>query len=198
MSTSAEPPEPPSSMLVATADEVAGEAASFVAAVESVAAGANPGAAVSVLILALSGVLVTGARLGAQEDAVYSADELHLSIRRAVALGEEQDTGRLRRELAEQFGGVDEYQEVIDPYVGEDLDTARISDDLATVAGDLLQGLALYTDGRIEEALAWWQYSYLARWGPAASACLRAVQSLLAMVRLGAPMGAPGEDLPPA
>ena len=39
------------------ADEIAADAASFVAAVESVAAGANPSAAVSVLILALSGLL---------------------------------------------------------------------------------------------------------------------------------------------
>jgi hypothetical protein len=181
---------------LAMADELAADAASFVAAVESVAAGANPSAAVSVLILALSGVLSAGAKLGAQEDVGTAAVEPEEGIAGAAALGEGQSTGALRSALAEQFGGVDQYWEAVDPYLGQEVAAARLSDDLAAIAGDLLQGLSLYSEGRYADAMAWWQYSYLAGWGPAASACLRAVQSLIAMVRLGAPMGSPGEDLP--
>jgi hypothetical protein len=181
---------------VALADETAADAASFVAAVESVAAGANPSAAVSVLILALSGLLSAGAKLGAQEDIAPAGGEPEDGMARAASLGGGSSTGELRTALAEQFGGVDQYWETIDPYLGQEVASARLSEDLSGIAGDLLQGLALYSQDRYEDALAWWQYSYLAQWGPAASACLRAVQSLIAMVRLGTPMGSPGEDLP--
>lgn len=182
--------------VLAMADELAADAASFVAAVESVAAGGNPSAAVSVLILALSGVLSAGAKLGAQEDVGTAGAESEDGIAGAAALGEGHSTGALRAALAEQFGGVDQYWEAVDPYLGQEVAAALLSDDLADISGDLLQGLALYSEGRYADAMAWWQYSYLASWGPAASACLRAVQSLIAMVRLGAPMGSPGEDLP--
>ncbi len=181
---------------VELADEFAADAASFVAAVESVAAGTNPSAAVSVLILALSGLLSSGARLGAQEDIVPTAAESEIGPAQAAALGDGPSTGALSTALAEQFGGVDQYWETVDPYLGEEVASAELSSDLAGIAGDLLQGLALYSEGRYDDALAWWQYSYLAHWGPSASACLRAVQSLIAMVRLGSPMGSPGEDLP--
>ena len=182
--------------VLAMADELAADAASFVAAVESVAAGANPSAAVSVLILALSGVLSTGAKLGAQEDVGAATVEPEDGLAGAASLGEGQSTGALRSALAEQLGGVNQYWEAVDPYLGQEVAPALLSDDLADIAGDLLQGLALYSEGRYADAMAWWQYSYLANWGPAASACLRAVQSLIALVRLGAPMGSPGEDLP--
>lgn len=175
----------------ALADELAADAASYVGAVESVAAGTDPGAAVSVLILALSGLLAGGAKLGAQEDI-----GAHLDDSTPVPPPDRQPTGELRTALAEQLGGVDQYWETIDPYLGDEVASARLSDDLASIAGDLLQGLALYSEGRYDEALAWWQYSYLAGWGPSASACLRAVQSLIAMMRLGSPMGSPGEDIP--
>lgn len=186
----------PDDARIGLADEIAADAASFVAAVESVAAGANPSAAVSVLILALSGLLSAGAKLGAQEDIAAAGSQPEDGPARAAALGDGQSTGELRTALAEQFGGVDQYWEAIDPYLGQEVASARLSEDLSSIAGDLLQGLALYSQDRYEDALAWWQYSYLARWGPTASACLRAVQSLIAMVRLGTPMGSPGEDLP--
>jgi hypothetical protein len=173
-----------SAELVELADDFAADAASFVAAVESVAAGDNPGAAVAVLLLGLSGLLAGGAKLGAMEDA--GPVELSPSTpASATTLG---------AALADVLGAVDEYHEVVDPYLGEEVATARLSQDLAGICGDLLDGLACYTAGEPQAALALWQHSYLSSWGPAASACLRAVQSLIALIRLGAPLGEPADQ----
>ena len=64
----------------------------------------------------------------------------------------------------------------------------RVSDDMADVVADLIYGLAHYRAGRISEALWWWQFSYLSNWGSTASASLRALQSLVAHVRLDSPL----------
>jgi hypothetical protein len=58
------------------------------------------------------------------------------------------------------------------------------------VVTDLRHGMAHYSEGRVSEALWWWQFSYLSNWGPTASAALRALQSLVAHVRLDTPLDA--------
>jgi Domain of unknown function (DUF5063) len=55
---------------------------------------------------------------------------------------------------------------------------------------DLRHGMAHYREGRVSEALWWWQFSYLSNWGTTATAALRALQSLVAHVRLNTPLGA--------
>jgi hypothetical protein len=83
------------------------------------------------------------------------------------------------------FEGLDEYAEVFDPYgAPPEITVNRLSDDLTAIATDLVHGLAHYQDGRIVEALWWWQFSYVSTWGAAASAVLRAIQSLIAHDRL--------------
>ena len=62
----------------------------------------------------------------------------------------------------------------------------RLSDDIADVAADLYHGLAHFKAGRADEALWWWQYSYLANWGSTASSALRALHSAVAHTRLDA------------
>jgi hypothetical protein len=64
----------------------------------------------------------------------------------------------------------------------------RISDDLADVITDLRHGMAHYRAGRTTEALWWWQFSYFSNWGSTTSAALRALQSLVAHVRLNQPL----------
>ena len=64
----------------------------------------------------------------------------------------------------------------------------RVRDDLAEICTDLLHGLSHHLSGRHLEALWWWQFSYLSTWGPAASGALRALQSVVAHVRLGVPL----------
>ena len=78
-------------------------------------------------------------------------------------------------------------REVFDPYADEpEVIRSRLSDDLADVALDLIHGLTHYSEGRLNEALWWWQFSYLSNWGATGSAALRALQSVVAHVRLDA------------
>ncbi len=51
---------------------------------------------------------------------------------------------------------------------------------------DLSHGLRHFESGRVDEALWWWQFSYLSSWGARAAAALRVVQSILAHLRLDA------------
>jgi hypothetical protein len=155
---------------------------SFILAVREVARGDDPDSAVPYLLLEVSQLLLAGGRLGAHED--FVPDE-----RYEPDLGPEPDNDELRQRLAGLLEPVDVYSEVFDPYVPRSAPVAcRISDDLADVVTDLSHGMAHYRAGRVSEALWWWQFSYLSNWGPTASAALRALQSLVAHVRLDSPL----------
>ncbi|MDT7548789.1 MAG: hypothetical protein QOE84_1183, partial [Actinomycetota bacterium] len=96
------------------------------------------------------------------------------------------DIDELRVRLAEELGPVDEYAEVFDPYGDEELVPYSLSDDLTEIAGDLVHGQRHFDAGRVEESLWWWQFTYLNHWGTHAGAALRALQSVVAHVRLDA------------
>ncbi|MBM7170108.1 DUF5063 domain-containing protein [Streptomyces sp. G44] len=165
--------------------QISDQIESFIVSVREVARGAEPDSAVPFLLLEVSQLLLAGGRLGAHEDIVpeerYEPD-----------LGPEQDVDDLRERLAELLAPIDVYSEVFDPYEPRKAPVpARISDDLADVVADLSHGLAHYRAGRTTEALWWWQFSYFSNWGGTASAALRALQSLVAHVRLNQPL----EDL---
>jgi len=162
-------------------DHMAGAAAQFVRTIEAVATADQPDEAVSILLLELSSLLAAGAPLGAIEDVVPNE-------RFEPDAGAEPDIDRLRNTLHELLGPVDDYVEVFDPYAGPEVMGARLSDDLSQITSDLLHGLAHHAAGRPIEALWWWQFSYLSTWGQAASAALRALQSLVAHVRLEVPI----------
>lgn len=165
--------------------QISDQIESFLVSVKEVAKGDEPDSAVPFLLLEVSQLLLAGGRLGAHEDIVpeerYEPD-----------LGPEQDVDELRESLARMLDPVDVYSEVFDPYEPRKAPVAcRISDDLADVVTDLAHGLAHYRAGRTTEALWWWQFSYFSNWGSTASAALRALQSLVAHVRLNQPL----EDL---
>ena len=82
--------------------------------------------------------------------------------------------------------GIDDYGEVFDPIVPGGPVAATISGDLATIAADLSYGLRHFESGRVDEALWWWQFSYLSSWGARAASALRVVQSILSHLRLDA------------
>ncbi|MFE7312752.1 DUF5063 domain-containing protein [Streptomyces sp. NPDC057555] len=157
---------------------------SFIVAVTEVAKGDEPDSAVPFLLLEISQLLLAGGRLGAHEDIVPEE-------RYETDTGPEPDADDLRERFARLLDPIDIYSEVFDPYVPRSEPVAcRISDDLADIITDLRHGLAHYRAGRVTEALWWWQFSYLSNWGPTASAALRALQSLVAHVRLDQPLDA--------
>jgi hypothetical protein len=162
--------------------QISDQIESFILSVREVAKGDDPDSAVPYLLLEVSQLLLAGGRLGAHEDIV--PDE-----RYEPDAGPEPDEDDLRQRLAELLEPIDVYSEVFDPYVPRSVPVAcRISDDLADVVADLAHGLTHYRSGRVSEALWWWQFSYLSNWGPTASASLRALQSLVAHVRLDSPL----------
>jgi hypothetical protein len=161
------------------AETTAGEARGYLNALTEVAAGASPDTAIPVLLLAVSQVLVTGARLGAITDVVPSE-------RFEPDAGPEADVEPVRTGLANLFEGLDEYADVVDPLTTGELVRGSLSNDLSDVAVALEHGLRHYEDGRVDEALWWWQFSYLSAWGERAAAALRVLQSVLSHLRLDA------------
>ena len=162
---------------LAVAGTTALEAQGYLDAVTEVATGRMNDTAISVLLLAVSQVLLTGARLGAIGDIVpverFEPDS-----------GPDPDIDPVRTGLANVLDGLDEYADVVDPLTDARLVPGSLSDDLASVAADLVHGLRHHQAGRVEEALWWWQFSYLSSWGPRASSALRTLQSLLGHLRL--------------
>ncbi|MEV7417775.1 DUF5063 domain-containing protein [Streptomyces sp. NPDC089919] len=162
--------------------QIADSVESFIVAVTEVAKGEDPDSAVPFLLLEVSQLLLTGGRLGAHEDVL--PDE-----RYEPDLGPEPDVDELRERFALMLDPVDVYSEVFDPYEPRKAPVAhRLSDDVADIVADLRHGLIHYRAGRVTEALWWWQFSYFTNWGPTASAALRALQSLVAHVRLDQPL----------
>jgi Domain of unknown function (DUF5063) len=162
--------------------QISDQIESFLVSVAEVAKGDDPDSAVPYLLLELSQLLLAGGRLGAYEDIL--PDE-----RYEPDVGPEPDVDEMRLRLAALLEPIDVYTEVFDPYQPRSAPVAcRISDDLADVVTDLRHGMAHYRAGRVTEGLWWWQFSYLSNWGPTASAALRALQSLVAHVRLDTPL----------
>ncbi|MFE4592812.1 DUF5063 domain-containing protein [Streptomyces laurentii] len=162
--------------------QIADSIESFIVATAEVAKGDEPDSAVPFLLLELSQLLLAGGRLGAHADIVpeerYEPDT-----------GPDLDVDELRERFARMLDPVDVFSEVFDPYEPRTAPVpARISDNLADIVTDLRHGLAHYRAGRTTEALWWWQFSYFSNWGPTASATLRALQSLVAHVRLDQPL----------
>jgi hypothetical protein len=163
--------------LAELADATAVEAARYLATVTEVAAGANPDAAIPLLLLAVSDLIAAGSRLGAIQDVVpderFEPDD-----------GPDPDAEPLRTGLANLLEGIDEYTQVPDVLVSTTLTPGTLSGDLAAIAHALSQGLVHYRAGNRLEALWWWQFSYVSFWGDAAASALRVLLSVLAHLRL--------------
>jgi Domain of unknown function (DUF5063) len=161
------------------ADLTAAEASAFLTSVTEVASGSSPDTALPLLTLALSQVLVAGARLGAIQDVVPTE-------RFEPDPGVDDDADPLRDGLANALAGIDDYIYIIDPVTSGERADGSISGDLADVALALSHGLKHYSAGRRLEALWWWQFSYLSEWGDRALASMRALHSILSHLRLDA------------
>jgi hypothetical protein len=158
-------------------EETASDAQAFLDAITEVATGSSPDIAIPVMLLALSQSLLAGARLGAITDIVPSE-------RFEPDAGPDPDVDPVRASLANVFEGLDEYADIVDPLTNGEVVRGSLSDDLADVAADLAHGLRHYRAGRVDEALWWWQFSYLSTWGVRATTALRVLQSMLGHLRL--------------
>ncbi|MBA3310069.1 MAG: DUF5063 domain-containing protein [Nocardioidaceae bacterium] len=162
------------------AQGIADQAESFLLALREIARSGDRGTAVPLLLLEVSQLLLAGARLGVQTDFVPSE-------RFEPDAGPDPDLDLMRERLAELLEGVDDFTEVFDPYVDPpELVSSRLSDDLADIAASVAHGLRHFRAGSTQEALWWWQFSYVSSWGAEASASLRALQSVIAHDRLDA------------
>lgn len=167
----------PDRALRSLAEATAGQVQDFLDTVTEVAAGANSGAAISLLLLATSDVLTTGARLGATVDVVPPT-------RFEPDLGPDPDLEPLRGGLANVLDGLDAFAEVVDPLFGTEVVEASVTNDLVHIAEALAQGLKHYEAGQVIEALWWWQYSFFSQWGERAAALTRVFHAMLAHLRL--------------
>lgn len=169
------------------AAQVADQIETFLLAVRAVAASGDAGRGVSMLLLEVSQVLLAGARLGAHRDfeprAEYQPD-----------VGPEADMDDLRLRLATMFDSVDTYSFVFDPYDPEVVDS-QLSDDITSIATDLENGLRHYRQGDVDEALWWWQFSYVSNWGNLAGAVLNALLTVVAHDRLDTEFTLDDDDL---
>jgi len=163
------------------AQQITDQIESFLLALQAIARGeAAGGQAISLLLLEVSQVLLAGGRLGVHED-FTPAEEYEPDA------GPDPDLDEMRLRLAVLLESVDAYTEVFDPYVDPpEMVSSLLSDDLTSIATALAHGLRHYRAGRVNEALWWWQFSYVSSWGNEASSVLRALQSIVAHDRLDA------------
>jgi hypothetical protein len=160
------------------AQAIADQSESFLLAVREISLEGDRGTAVPLLLLAVSQLLLAGARLGVQTDFV-PWEEFEPDA------GPDPDLDLMRTRLAQLLEGVDDYTEIFDPYVDPpELVSSRLSDDLAGIAASVAHGLQHHLAGSTGEALWWWQFSYVSSWGTEASSALRALQSVIAHDRL--------------
>jgi hypothetical protein len=156
----------------AFAVQIADQVESFLIALRAIAREGNGAQAVSLLLLEISQVLLAGARLGAQLD-FTPREEYQPDV------GPEPDIDEMRLRLAEMLDSIDTYSFVFDPYL-PDVVESQLSDDLASIAVDLDNGLRHYRLGDVDEALWWWQFSYVNNWGNLAGAALNALLTVVA------------------
>ena len=158
------------------AQQVADASEAFLVALQEISRGESAGVAVPLLLLEVSQLLLAGARLGAQID-------FEPTTKYQPDVGPDPDLDRMRLRLAELLGGIDTYSHNFEPY-DPDTNTTQLSDDLTLIATDIAHGLRHFRSGNVQEALWWWQYSYLASWGSNACGVLSALHSVVAHDRL--------------
>lgn len=169
------------------AQQIADQVASFLLALREISRDEQGGAAIPLLLLEVSQLLLAGARLGALQDfqppTEYQPD-----------VGPESDLDEMRLRFAQLLDAVDTYSFVFDPYAPELVDS-QLSDDLTSIATDLENGLRHFSVRNYPEALWWWQFSYVSSWGNLAGAVLNALLSVVAHDRLDADFTLDDDDV---
>lgn len=169
-------PGMPEQERVDLAQQVADAVEVYLLGLQAISRGEAAGAAVPLLLLEVSQLLLAGARLGAQVD-------FEAPTRYQPDVGPDPDLDAMRLRLAELLGDIDTYAHNFEPYDPATL-PSQMSDDLTMIATDVAHGLRHFRNGDAGEALWWWQYSYLASWGTSACGVLSALHSVVAHDRL--------------
>lgn len=76
-------------------------------------------------------------------------------------------------------GSADRYHEVFDPFVDDAPVAGSLRDDTEDIYRDVVGGLELVEQGRVEEAVWTWRFDQRVHWGDHAVDALRALQRLL-------------------
>jgi hypothetical protein len=156
--------------------QIADACEAFLLGLQAISSEEDGGAAVPLLLLEVSQLLLAGARLGAQRD-FQPASQYQPDV------GPDPDLDAMRMRLAGKLGELDTYAHTSEPYDPATV-PAQISADLTLIATDIANGLRHFRAGNVEEALWWWQFSYLASWGSNACGVLTALHSIVAHARL--------------
>ena len=158
------------------AQQIANSVESFLLALRAIARENDVGSAIPLLLLEITQISLAGARMGVQTDFTPREED-------QPDVGPEADLEGLRLRLSEMLDPVDTYSYVFDPYVPETVES-QLSDDITAIASDLENGLRHYRSGDVDEALWWWQFSYVASWGNLAGTALNALLSVVSHNRL--------------
>lgn len=169
------------------AQQIANSVESFLLALRAMAEENDAGSAIPLLLLEITQISLTGARLGVQTD-FAPREEYQPDV------GPEADLEALRLRLAVMLDAIDAYTYVFDPYVPEIVESL-LSDDITAIASDLENGLRHYRSGDVDEALWWWQFSYVSSWGNLAGVALNALLSVVSHNRLDVEFAVDVEDL---
>jgi len=169
------------------AQQIANSVESFLLALRAIARENDVGRAIPLLLLEITQISLAGARIGVQTD-FTPREEYQPDV------GPEADLEDLRLRLAGMLDPIDTYSYVFDPYVPEVVDSL-LSDDITAIASDLENGLRHYRAGDVDEALWWWQFSYVASWGNLAGTALNALLSVVSHNRLDQDFSLDAEDV---
>src|SRR5262249_9451827 len=115
------------------AERIADQARDFVDGIGALASGQGGDQTVPLLLLEVSQILPAGGELGASKDVIPPGNW-------EPDVGADPDLDQLRAELAARLANCDEYAELFDPYADTRPTAFRLSDDLATVAADMIHG----------------------------------------------------------
>ena len=169
------------------AQQIADACEAYLVGLQAISRGEAAGAAVPLLLLEVSQLLLAGARLGAQID-------FETTTEYQPDVGPDPDLDAMRLRLAEVLGEIDTYSHNFEPYDPETF-PSQLSDDLASIAYDVALGLRHFRNGDVTEALWWWQFSYLSSWGTSACGVLGALHSVVAHDRLDRELEFEGEQI---
>ncbi|SDS72021.1 protein of unknown function [Nocardioides scoriae] len=169
------------------AQQIADACETYLVGLQAISRGEAAGAAVPLLLLEVSQLLLAGARLGAQID-------FETTTEYQPDVGPDPDLDAMRLRLADVLGEIDTYSHNFEPYDPETF-PSQLSDDLASIAYDVALGLRHFRNGDVTEALWWWQFSYLSSWGTSACGVLGALHSVVAHDRLDRELEFEGEQI---